>query len=527
MKDYEIMPTMGVDYPMIDPKLFRSEKSAYEQNCEKLNDSLCQVFNYNVWLDSADKFEFEALLVIICVEFRFLHMMNCLKGLYEWCMGRLLNMRHSFFLDLLHKVAARMQTLIDFVHKSHRLLRNMLTEDNILTLKRALLVKDFCKQTDWLYAMTADGEVRRLANSLFKEQELHYNPAMFITRGVSLSDHALAVMNSLIVLSLPMTQEKTNDDYEAMFDKSFADFLNSDGWKTRKPEWMLEIESKGDIFVQHGHGTKAEFLKGIWNQLYRHEDELLRKFGIQHVSVASGNGKAIMSHRLYESLNRKRAVDDDDPPQMTDADLREYFLCLAQRQYITEEIGKIQPPPVKVRQTEVLPPPVDIVSETVKTKTSSKKTFMKHEVDERKLPSVMRDANKQHLDNRHMMVEGSVAWKDYHVAVCLSFYLCDSKNADWSLFAGLSRAFYKSFDKKEFCTMCTYEQFHKTQNKLYNADFKKIIGYKNASEFNDKKIGHGTMKMWYEFYHRLLPIFKLHLPERDPALEKSGFIKLT
>ena len=152
---------------------------------------------------------------------------------------------------------------------------------------------------------------------------------------------------------------------------------------------------------------------------------------------------------------------------------------------------------------------------------------MKHEVDERKLPSVMRDANKQHLDNRHMMVEGSVAWKDYHVAVCLSFYLCDSKNADWSLFAGLSRAFYKSFDKKEFCTMCTYEQFHKTQNKLYNADFKKIIGYKNASDFNDKKIGHGTIKMWYEFYHRLLPIFKLHLPERDPAIENSGFIKLT
>lgn len=516
-----------MDYPTIDPKLFRGEKSAYEQNCEKLNDSLCQVFNYNVWLDSAVKFEFEALLVVICVEFRFLHMMNFLKELYEWRMGRLLNMRHSFFLDLLHKVAARMQTLTDFVRKSHRLLREMLTEDNILTMKHNQLVKDFCEQTDWLYAMTADGEVRRLANRLFKEQELHYNPAMFVTRGESLSDHALAVMNSLIVLSLPTAQEMTDDEYKAMFDKSYGDFLNSEGWKNRKPEWMLAVESKGEIFVQHGYGTKGEFLKGIWNQVYRHEDELLNKFGIQHISVNSGNGKAIMSRRLFESLNRKSNTDDSDPPQMTDADLREYFLCLAQRQYLTEEIGKLPPPSAKEPQKEELPQSPAKKAEKAKVTAPSKKTFMKHEADERKLPSVMRDANKQCLDGQHTLVEGSVVWKDYHVAVCLLFYLCDSNNADGGLFSGLGRAFYKSFDKKEFLTMCSYERFNTIQKKLRDEGFKKVIACKSASEFDDKKMGHGTMKMWYEFYHRLLPIFKLHLPERDPAQEKNGLIKLT
>ena len=525
MKGDEIRPTMGMDYPMIDPKAFRSDKSDYERNCEKLNDSLCQVFNYNVWLDTVDKLEFETLLVIICVEFRFLHMMNCLKELYEGRKERLLNLRPDFFLGQLHKVAKRMQTLTDFVHRSHRTLRDMLVGDNCLRVEREKTVERFRKQTEWLYAITVDGEVRRLANHLFKEQELHYNPAMFITKGDSFGDHALAVMNSLVVLSLPINRKKTNDDYEVMFDKSFDDFLNSENWKNKKQDWELEIESKGDIYVQNGHGTKAEFLKGIWNRLYRHEDELLEKFGIQHVSVNTDNGKAIMSRRLFESLNRHDAT--DGYPQMTHADLQEYFLCLAQRQHVADEIDKLPPPPVEESQTNEMPPSPKEQPEKEKNHAPTKKSYMLHEADERKLPSVMRDANRQHLEGQHHAVIDGVGRKDYHVALCLMFYLRASNNAMPAIFSGLTRAYYNSFDKKEFTTMCTYEQFHKTLNKLNELDFKKVIACKNVDEVRDKKIGHGSLHKWYVFYHRLLPIFKLHLPERDPAQEKNGFIKLT
>lgn len=140
MKGVEIHHSMGMDYPMIDPKTFRNEKSVYERGCEKLNDSLCQVFNYNVWLDTVDKLEFEALLIVICVEFRFLHMMNCLKELYEWRKERLLDMRPDFFLGLLHNVANRMQTLTDFVHQSHRLIRDMIVENDCLAVEREKLV---------------------------------------------------------------------------------------------------------------------------------------------------------------------------------------------------------------------------------------------------------------------------------------------------------------------------------------------------------------------------------------------------
>lgn len=526
MKDVEIRPSMGIDYPMIDPKTFRSEKSVYERNCEKLNDGLCQVFSYNMWLNTVEKLEFEALLTIICVEFRFLHIINCLKELYDWRKDRLLDMRPDFFLGLLHNVANRMQTLTDFVHQSHRLIRNIMAENDCLAKERDKLVENFRSLTDWLYAITDNGEVRKMANRMFKEQELNYNPSMFMTKGDSFGDHSLAVMNSLVVLSLPINWKKTNADYEAMFDNSYADFLNNDGWQSRKQEWALEIENKCEIYVQNEQGTKKDFYKGIWNRVFRHEDELLMKFGIQHVNATSENGKAIMGRRLFESMNRRKTANSDGPPKMTEADLNEYFLCIAQRQYVAEELGKLPHSSVKEHPTDELP---QLKAETLlknKVDTPNRKTFMRHEADERKLPSIMRDANKQLFDNRHTLVEGSVAWKDYHVAVCLSFYLCDSKNADWSLFAGLSRAFYKSFDKKEFTTMCTYEQFHKTQNKLYNVDFKKIIANNNSSEFNDKKIGHGTLKMWYRFYHRLLPIFNLHLPAHDPALENNGIIKL-
>lgn len=527
MKEVEIRPSMGIDYPMIDPKTFRSEKSVYECNCEKLNDSLCQVFSYNIWLDTVDKLEFEVLLIIICVEFRFLHMMNCLKELYDWRKERLLDMRPDFFLNLLHNVAKRMQTLTDLVHRSHRLIRDMMAGNDYLAVKREKLVEDFRCQTDWLYAITANGEVRKLANRMFKEQELHYNPAMFVTKGDSFGDHSLAVINSLVVLSLPISWGKNNADYEAMFDNSYADFLNNEGWQSKKQEWTLEIENKCDIYVQNGQGTKMEFLKGIWNRIYRYEDELLMKFGIQHVSATSGKGKAIMGRRLFESMNRCKTANSDGPPKMTEADLNKYFLCIAQRQYVAEEMGKLTLSSEKEHPTDEVPLQTEKTLVKVKVDIPNRKTFMRHEANERKLPSIMRDANKQELDGQHHAVTDGVGWKDYHVALCLLFYLRASNNAVPAILSGLTRAYYNSFDKKEFTTICSYEQFHKTLNRLNDVDFKKVIACKTVNEIKDEKIGHGTLQKWYKFYHRLLPIFKLHLPECDPAIEKGGFIKLT
>ena len=529
MKGNEIRPYMGMDYPTIDPKVLRSMKSDYERDCEKLNNQLCNVFNYNVWLDSVDKFEFETLLVIICVEIRFLHMLRCLRELYEWRTDRIIDMRPSFFLDMLNRVAKRMQTLTDYVHKSHRLLRHMLHEGDVLWEKRQELAADFRKETEWLYAMTADGEMRKLAKKMFKKQELHYNPAMFVTKGDSFGDHSVAVMNGLIVLYLPAAHEKSNEDYEKMFDKSYQDFLESGFWRDKQAEWNLEIESSCEIYVREGFGNRLEFLKGIWNSAYRCEDELLRKFGIQHVNVSCGNGKAMMSRRLYEALNRNTPSADDDTLKMTYSDLQEFFLYIAERQYLAELMKKTEELENTVTtEGESVSNTVETAEDTeqMKHRESEKKVFMLHEADVQKLKPMMEEANAKCLDNKHLMVEGSVAWKDYHVAVCLSFYLWDSNNADSALFAGFSSAFYKTFDKQEFSTLCSYEHFRKTQNKLYKADFKKIIAAKDHNEVSEDKIGHGTMKMWYTFYHRLLPIFEKHLPRRNATDKKNGHIKL-
>jgi hypothetical protein len=118
------------------------------------------------------------------------------------------------------------------------------------------------------------------------------------------------------------------------------------------------------------------------------------------------------------------------------------------------------------------------------------------------------------LDGQHHAVTDGVGWKDYHVAICLLFYLRASNNAEPAILSGLTRAYYNSFDKKEFTTICTYEQFHRTLNKLNDVDFRKVIACKSVNEVKSEKIGHGTLQTWYKFYHLLLPIFKLHLPER-------------
>lgn len=525
MEDYEIRHIGGLDYPLINPKTFRSGKTGYELNCERLKKGLCNVFHYNEWLDSVDKPEYETLLSTICVEFRFLHMVNCIKTLYEWHTGRLLNIRQSFFMDLLHQVGKRMQTLMEFVHKSHRLLREMLTEDDSLTAHRNELVEEFRKQTDWLYAITAKEETHKMANTLFKKEELNYNPALFITQGDSFSDHSVAVMNGLIVLSLPTTLNRTDDEYVEMFDKSYQDFLRSKEWQCRWPEWALEVDNKCEIFVQNELGTKKEYLKSIWNRVYRCEDELLRKFGIQHVNVAEYKGKAIMGRRLYESLNRKARCKDSETPSMTDTDLQEYFIYLAEKQYLTEEIDKLQtsnhPPSDEHQQKQ------DDAPEKAKSGTSSKKSYMRHESDKDKLITIMRDANNLCLDGQHICDEGSHAWKDYHVALCLFFYLRVSNNAVPGLFSGFCRAFYNSFDKKEFTTMRTYEQFHKTLVKLNEANFKTAIHKNKESEVDDLKIGHSKLSMWYNFYHRLLPTFILHLPPRSLNEDNKGYVKLT
>ena len=529
MEKIEIRSSLGLDYPTIDPNTVRSEKSDYYRNSEEFGDSLCQVFNYNLWLEGKEKFAFEALLVVFCVEFRFLQMMKCLHEFYEWRCGRLLNMRHSFFMEQLRRVAERMQTLTDFVHWSHRLLRDMLVDGDRLTEERNKLIENFRKETEWLYAMTADGKVRKLANAMFKKQELHYNPAMFTTKGDSFGDHAVAVMNALIVLSLHEIKPKTAEEYKAMFDKSYADFQGSSYWRDKLAEWDMEIESDCDVYVREGYGTRLEFLKGIWNSAYRSEDEHLKKFGIQHVSVSNGNGKAVMSRKLYEALNRKNASDGYVLPQMSDANLREYFLYLAERQHVSELIKQEEGADYETTTTSegtMAKGENTDEHDKKKHKGNERKVFMRHEADERLLPVMMNGGNALCLDNCHLAVENSVKWKDYHVAVCLSFYLWDSNNADAALFSGFSRAFYNTFSKKDFPTMCSYEQFHKTQSKLYNENFKKAIACKDADEVKDVKIGHGTMKMWYQFYHRLLPKFKTHLPPRNFIDPSNGHIKL-
>lgn len=522
----------GNDYPPMKLPKQENATSSFDEKCNGLEELVSRCYDFFMWYAEQPKYRRYELYSTVFLECLFLQILSYIHETDDMRGRVFLDERLELFLKLLKILNARMRTGHLFIRSSNEILvdESKNNASHFVETRRET-IEGFQEHEDWLKAFCHDECKKAQIHALADKLQLNYPMKMFGCMGDDFDQHANMTFNALMKLALPSMANYSEDEFTQVFKNSINTFKKGSSWKAIEAQLEEDIEHDLTGANCDTYGAKMARVKDLWWKPTRLAIRvLLGKFGITYVNVLSGNNMGQIGRQIYERLNGIRIDKNDDSPleRMSNDDLCRYLKLESELQFFAVKIEEFR---VQVenehKKTDEQPVAETTIPETAKTKNPSKKTFMKHDADERKLPSIMRDANRQHLDNRHMTVEGSVAWKDYHVAVCLSFYLCDSKNADWSLFSGLSRAFYKSFDKKEFKTMCTYEQFHKTQNKLYGSDFKKIIACKSATEFNDKKIGHGTMKMWYEFYHRLLPIFKLHLPERDPVLEKGGFIKLT
>lgn len=423
-----------------------------------------------------------------------------------------------------------MQTGHLFIRASNVALTEELKSDNgYLSSMREDVVEGFKKHIEWLKPLTDNPKNRERVKKLAKQLNLNYQMKMFGCMGDDFDKHTNMVLNALMVLTMPSLIDSNEEEFVKVFDNSIDTFRKSRSWMVL--EAQLEEKLNDDLKNCGSYATKmAKTKEDWWKPKKEAVEQWLRRFGITYINVLSQDKKGMVSRQIYERLNKIR-IDKQDESHfvpMTNNDLCQYLKLESELMFYAnkiEEFRKLEEGEHK--DTDEKPITENAMAEKDKEATPSKKTFMKHEADERKLPSVMRDANKQHLDGQHHAVVYGVSWKDYHVALCLMFYLRTSNNAVPAILSGLTRAYYNSFSKKEFTTMCTYEQFHKTMNKLNDFDFKKVIAYESVDEVKDVKIGHGTLQKWYEFYHRLLPIFKLHLPERDPEQEKNGFVKLT
>lgn len=522
----------GNDYPPMKLPKQENATSSFEEKCNGLEELVSRCYDFFMWYAELPKCRRYELYSTVFLECLFLQMLSYMHETDDMRGRVLLDERLELFLKLLKILNFRMRTGHLFIRSSNEILVDEIKNNaSHFAGTRRETIEGFREHTEWLKSFCLDERKKEQVNALADKLQLNYPMKKFACMGDDFDQHANMTFNALMKLALSSMADYSEDEFAQVFKNSINTFKKGSSWKAIEAQLEEDIEHNLTDANCDSYSAKMARVKELWWKPTRLAIRvLLGKFGITYVHVLSPERMGQIARQIYERLNGIRINKDDDSPleRMTNDDLCRYLKLESELQFFAAKIEEFRLlEESEHKKTEEQPETETAMQETVKAKTSSKKTFMKHEADERKLPSIMRDANKQHLNNQHMLVEGSVAWKEYHVAVCLSFYLCDSHNANWDLFAGLGSAFYKSFDKKEFTTMCTYEQFHKTQNKLYKADFKKIIAYKSASEFDDKKMGHGTIRMWYEFYHRLLPIFKLHLPERDPAQEKNGFIKLT
>lgn len=519
----------GNDYPPMRLPKQENATSSFEEKCNGLEELVSRCYDFFMWYAEQPKCRRYELYSTVFLECLFLQMLSYMHETDNMRGRVLLDESLELFLKLLKMLNARMRTGHFLIRSSNEILVDEIKNNaSHFVETRRETIEGFREHEEWLKAFCRDERKKAQVYALADRLQLNYPMKMFACMGDDFDQHANMAFNALMKLALPSMANYSEEEFAQVFQNSVNTFKKGSSWKAIEAQLEEDIEHNLKDANCDSYSAKMARVKELWWKPTRLAIRvLLGKFGITYVNVLSGSNMSQIGRQIYERLNGIRIDKNDDSPleRMTNDDLCRYLKLESELQFFANKIEEFRIQEEKEHEKTDEQPATE--TETVRAKTPSKKTFMKHEADERKLPSIMRDANKQHLNNQHTLVEGSVAWKDYHVAVCLLFYLCDSNNADGALFSGLGRAFYKSFDKKEFPTMCSYERFNDMQKKLRDEGFKKVIACKSASEFDDKKIGHGTMKMWYEFYHRLLPIFKLHLPERDPAQEKNGFIKLT
>ena len=141
------------------------------------------------------------------------------------------------------------------------------------------------------------------------------------------------------------------------------------------------------------------------------------------------------------------------------------------------------------------------------------KKLLAAKYEESLLMTTMLDATESFLGPNHLLIEGSAKWSDYHVLICLLFYLHINHFGNPSLLYGLRSKFFNYFKKEPtFKTLHSYRQFAQVTAKLLDGDidFEKKIT-KTISKDTELTIGRISLYKWWKFYWDLSEIFEKHI----------------
>lgn len=135
--------------------------------------------------------------------------------------------------------------------------------------------------------------------------------------------------------------------------------------------------------------------------------------------------------------------------------------------------------------------------------------LLKEGIDDALIISAMNNGMVALFGNgHHTLVDGHTVWKDYHVAVCLLFFLIINDYACDCLEYGMRSQFYRHCVSGGKCeTMMSYKQFSDTVSKLTANDIKKKV----KMEYDDvegETSNRTTMRQWCCLYWKLSDVFE-------------------
>lgn len=148
------------------------------------------------------------------------------------------------------------------------------------------------------------------------------------------------------------------------------------------------------------------------------------------------------------------------------------------------------------------------------------KKLLCEKFEESRLMATMLDATEQFLGPEHLRVEETTRWSDYHVAICLQYYLHINKYGNPSLLYGLRSKYFNYFKSEtKFKTLRSYRQYCDVMRQLTENEFDRLI-LDGIGVDKNTTIGRTSLRQWYNTYWQLSEIFKKHI-YLPPSKEKQ------
>lgn len=344
MKENEICPTMGMDYPPMKLPKQENATSSFDEKCNGLEELISKSFYFFMWYAGLPKCRRYELCSTVFLECLFLQMLTCIHETYNMRGRLLLDERQELFLKILKMLNGQMRTGRTFISSSNGMLVDETKNDRSCFVEvRRETVEGFCEHTEWLKDLCLDANKRARAHALANKLQLYYPMKKFACIGDDFEQHANMAFNGLMMLAIPSMVDYSEEEFVQVFQDSIDMFRKGSSWLAAEAQLEEEIEQNLKDSNCDSYSAKMARVKDLWwGPTKTAIRVLLGKFGITYVNVLSKSYMGQIGRQLYERLNGIRIDKDDNSPliRMTNDDLCRYFKLESDLQLCAAKIEK-------------------------------------------------------------------------------------------------------------------------------------------------------------------------------------------